>query len=198
MKEAGTLALWLPSCRWNVVKSSRTVLFPETSYAGETGVESYGPEFVLSSHAFVVREQHALHVPHGLAAPHADLGGEGFGTGEPVQGDQAAAGPASLPADAFRVTGQGERLLQLGPRHHRAAALPAQPSLQQQLTQRLADGLAGDLEPRRQIPLGRQQSALAELVDQLGDACLDGVVLGDASVLRLPERTGAPGAWSFG
>lgn len=101
-------------------------------------------------------------VPHRLAAPYAEFGGERVGAGEPVETDQTAGGGTPLFADAFGVAGEGERLLQFRPGHHRAPALPAQPAFQQQLAQSLADRLARDLGAGCEVTFGRQLSAFTE------------------------------------
>lgn len=121
-------------------------------------------------------------MPDGLARFGADARDEVGRTGEPLQADEVTARAAALAAHALGVAGEGERLLQLRPGDDGPAPGTAQPALQQQLAQGLPDGLAGHLVALGEVTLGGQRAALAELVEELGDPRLDGVVLGDAAV----------------
>ncbi|GAA1533658.1 hypothetical protein GCM10009730_48680 [Streptomyces albidochromogenes] len=95
-----------------------------------------------------------------------------------------APGPPVLAAYALRVARQRQGLFELRPGHDRAPPLPAKAALQEQFAQRLPHGFARDLVPYGEITLGRQESALPQLADQRGDMGFDGVVLGNAAVLR--------------
>jgi len=110
-------------------------------------------------------------MPDRLAARQPGLSGERFGAGKAVERDEVTA---------------------------RRAPLPPQPPLQHQFTDRLPYGLPRDLVPLGQVPLGGEQSALAEFVDEGGDPRLHREYFGMRPCSGIPERTGAAGCWSFG
>lgn len=130
---------------------------------GGEGGESLDREVgALHADPLVVGEQQAFEVHHGGGDRDPQECGEVGSGGELFEGEQLAPGASALPADAFGIAGEDERLHELGARDDGRAAAALEPALQAQFPDGLTHGHPRDAEALGQLPFGGHRGALAQ------------------------------------